>query len=520
MKDFFISYNSDDKQWAEWIAFKLEEVGCSTVIQAWDFRPGGDFVMEMQNAATGTKKTIAVLSDHYLNAEYTQPEWGNAFARDPKGVDRTLIPVRVAKCKPTGLLTTRIYCDLVGLSEDDARDKLIDAVDENRAKPESSPPFPAPRSGPQKPALSEKTSKTSFPGQASAAVDVWLEKLEFLRIQEALNSDPGQKWSLENLVKEAENKIRELGGDIPKSAPDTVPLPNPNLGSGKTGQLPTANADAPMLDPAEVSDTNRLARAQLAPFAAKVLKSKPTRNFILGHNKLKSELTADETAEYILKSECPMDVLFKCVQHDLEEDAAEEVAKGIWTLVETVTPVSLVVISSCEKELVEHLNNRLSHVGINTRYVEVGKSLVGTIKGLPVDLRHPDEFNEMSHTDLHEGRDRVISIPAPPELGAFPGTHARDENTETIVSVFEAGLKRYLQPRTTVRSALKARAARGIITCVLMTESPGVENLKDLHAAFPELVLFVSQPCAANEQNEYVIELIYDIQKWLKPYLE
>ena len=40
MKDFFISYNSADRQWAEWIAWQLEEAGYTTVLQAWDFRPG------------------------------------------------------------------------------------------------------------------------------------------------------------------------------------------------------------------------------------------------------------------------------------------------------------------------------------------------------------------------------------------------------------------------------------------------------------------------------------------------
>ncbi|HEY0070106.1 MAG TPA: toll/interleukin-1 receptor domain-containing protein, partial [Chloroflexia bacterium] len=40
MKDYFISYNKADKDWAEWIAWHLEEEKHSTVLQAWDFRPG------------------------------------------------------------------------------------------------------------------------------------------------------------------------------------------------------------------------------------------------------------------------------------------------------------------------------------------------------------------------------------------------------------------------------------------------------------------------------------------------
>ena len=79
MKDFFISYNRFDKQWAEWVAWTLEEAGYSVVIQAWDFRPGGNFVLDMQRVAAQTKRTIAILSETYLKSAYTQPEWAAAF---------------------------------------------------------------------------------------------------------------------------------------------------------------------------------------------------------------------------------------------------------------------------------------------------------------------------------------------------------------------------------------------------------------------------------------------------------
>ncbi len=48
MTDFFISYTRIDRGWAEWIAWQLEEAGYTAVIQAWDFRPGSNFVQEMQ----------------------------------------------------------------------------------------------------------------------------------------------------------------------------------------------------------------------------------------------------------------------------------------------------------------------------------------------------------------------------------------------------------------------------------------------------------------------------------------
>jgi len=56
-KDFFISYTSADKKWAEWIAWQLEEAQYSTILQAWDFRPGMNFVLEMDKAASSSRAT-------------------------------------------------------------------------------------------------------------------------------------------------------------------------------------------------------------------------------------------------------------------------------------------------------------------------------------------------------------------------------------------------------------------------------------------------------------------------------
>jgi hypothetical protein len=57
----------------------------SGIIQAWDFRPGENFVLWMQQAAKQAITTIAVLSQDYLQASFTQPEWAAAFAQDPQG---------------------------------------------------------------------------------------------------------------------------------------------------------------------------------------------------------------------------------------------------------------------------------------------------------------------------------------------------------------------------------------------------------------------------------------------------
>src|SRR5438067_176896 len=113
LTDFFISYNSADRAWAEWIAYQLEEAGYTTTIQAWDFRPGSNFVLDMQRAAAESERTISVLSPSYLEARFTQPEWAAAFARDPTGEQGLLLPIRVRECDLKGLWPQLVYIDVV-----------------------------------------------------------------------------------------------------------------------------------------------------------------------------------------------------------------------------------------------------------------------------------------------------------------------------------------------------------------------------------------------------------------------
>jgi tetratricopeptide (TPR) repeat protein len=142
VKDFFISYNQADRAWAEWIASKLEDEGYTCIIQVWDFRPGGNFVLDMHHAAIGAQRIIAVLSPDYLNALYTQPEWAAAFVQDPTSKDGMLLPVRVRECKPGGVLAAIVYIDLVALDESKACTTLLAGVKRTRAKPAGPLPFP------------------------------------------------------------------------------------------------------------------------------------------------------------------------------------------------------------------------------------------------------------------------------------------------------------------------------------------------------------------------------------------
>jgi len=144
--DFFISYTRIDRPWAEWIAWQLKDAGYSVVLQAWDFRPGQNFVLKMHKASKDAKRTIAVLSPDYLKSTFTQPEWAAAFRQDPKGEKGILLPIHIRDCRKQlkGLLGPIIYIDLFGLAEADALQRLLEGIQDQLPRPTVPPPFPGP----------------------------------------------------------------------------------------------------------------------------------------------------------------------------------------------------------------------------------------------------------------------------------------------------------------------------------------------------------------------------------------
>ena len=143
--DFFISYTQSDRAWAEWIAWILEEDGYRVLIQAWDFVPGTNWTLRIQEGIRGATRTIVVLSDRYLESVFNSAEWQAAWASDPLGVHRKLLIVRVADSDRPGLLGDVVGVDLFGRTEDDAKARLqqmITSATTGRGKPSAAPGFP------------------------------------------------------------------------------------------------------------------------------------------------------------------------------------------------------------------------------------------------------------------------------------------------------------------------------------------------------------------------------------------
>jgi len=142
MKDFFISHRGSDTKWAGWIAYALKEEGYEVILDAWDFRPGGNIPLQMDRALRECERTIAVLSPDYFTSGYTQAEWAATFWQDPEGLEGRLVPVVIEKTELRGLLGSIHFIDLTDVDEATARRRLVCGVKGESVWPDSSPEFP------------------------------------------------------------------------------------------------------------------------------------------------------------------------------------------------------------------------------------------------------------------------------------------------------------------------------------------------------------------------------------------
>lgn len=126
MRDFFISYTGTDVKYATWVAEILELNGFTVTIQAWDFRPGDNFVSKINEALIECRKLIVILSNNYLKSSWCEAEWTSKLAEDTH--NQCIIPIRIEPVDVSGLLLPIVYIDIVDMSEEDAKTAILNGV--------------------------------------------------------------------------------------------------------------------------------------------------------------------------------------------------------------------------------------------------------------------------------------------------------------------------------------------------------------------------------------------------------
>ncbi|MER6347521.1 FxSxx-COOH system tetratricopeptide repeat protein [Streptomyces sp. NPDC001595] len=155
----FVSHAGRDDQWAEWIAWHLQEAGYRVELALWHWRAGDDFVARMNEALERASAVVAVLSPHYFEpGRYTEDEWRSAVARGGRFIPVVVQPLE--KDRLPAVLASRIAVNLHELADEDAAVKALTEAVRGPALPEQPPAFP--------PAAAPGT-QPRFPATASTA---------------------------------------------------------------------------------------------------------------------------------------------------------------------------------------------------------------------------------------------------------------------------------------------------------------------------------------------------------------
>ncbi|MFJ3671971.1 FxSxx-COOH system tetratricopeptide repeat protein [Streptomyces sp. NPDC090106] len=159
----FISHAGPDKEWAEWVAWHLQEAGFEVVLDRWHWRAGDDFVQKMSESLDKASAVVAVFSPHYFApGRFTEEEWSAALARRGRLVPLVVEPLTTGLLP--AILAPRLRKDLHGLSESDALTALLEAV-RGPSLPTRPPAFPGAATVPT-PAPAPHGPQPPFPAAA------------------------------------------------------------------------------------------------------------------------------------------------------------------------------------------------------------------------------------------------------------------------------------------------------------------------------------------------------------------
>ena len=169
MADIFVSYTSQDREWAFWIGKELLRLGHAPHVHEWEISGGGDIEAWMEERHDNAEHILCVVSDAYLKAPHSSRERRSA----QWAIDRPnfALPVFVEDCKARSLFANIKRCDLHGLSEHDARLRL-EAFLTPAAMPAGSMIFPGVNKAKSTSIGTIASGPASFPGRAYALSNI------------------------------------------------------------------------------------------------------------------------------------------------------------------------------------------------------------------------------------------------------------------------------------------------------------------------------------------------------------
>ena len=143
--DFYISYASQDRMWAEWAAGELRSAGYTIVLDVWDWLPGDNIITAREDALRRADRVLALCSAAYFGGRFTEQDWTAVMAVQ-HGKPGRLIPVWIEDLDGSELprlLRSVQAIKLARVDEAEARRRLLTAL-AGELGPDGIPSFPGP----------------------------------------------------------------------------------------------------------------------------------------------------------------------------------------------------------------------------------------------------------------------------------------------------------------------------------------------------------------------------------------
>jgi TIR domain/Tetratricopeptide repeat/NB-ARC domain len=126
--DVYLSYVSEDRLWAEWIAAVLTQAGFRVLLPAGSAQAGGNERDEAASAAGAASRTVAIVSAAYLRSAQSLGVREAMAVADPTGSNKRLIPVRVGETRGAEPFADRAVLDLARRDAIQAAEEILAAL--------------------------------------------------------------------------------------------------------------------------------------------------------------------------------------------------------------------------------------------------------------------------------------------------------------------------------------------------------------------------------------------------------
>jgi tetratricopeptide (TPR) repeat protein len=111
--DVFISYSHADEAWVTGTLLpRLEAAGLRVCIDFRDFIAGKAALINMQDAVRNSRHTLLVITQRWVDSEWTFYESLLSRTKEPAGLQRRTIPLRLERCELPEFISMLTYVDL------------------------------------------------------------------------------------------------------------------------------------------------------------------------------------------------------------------------------------------------------------------------------------------------------------------------------------------------------------------------------------------------------------------------